>query len=335
MILSMQRPPVNKNPRAIRGLRFVVTAAAVYWILRRAELEGVGAALASAAIAPLLGGIGIYVVGQAVCALRWMRVARANGFIAGFAEFLRNYYIGMFFNLFGPATLGGDLVRSLYLAGSGGRRVAALHTVLSERLVGLFWLLAVACAAMAVFGTFGIPAPIVWAAVVLSAGLAGVMLLGPHLVGALLPAGGRARDFLENEVRFLWQNPRVLGEASALSVLFHLIQLGAIVAVGRSAGVEIPWQGYLVMHPLVTTFGALPVSLAGLGLREAGYVYFLTTVWAVPATEAVAFAILWLVVIVSASAVGGVVFLIDRRKFPVADGFSRVRSSFRRRRKEL
>lgn len=312
----------------------MVTAAAVYWILRHADLEGVGGALASAAITPLLGGIGIYVFGQAVCAVRWMRVARANGFVAGFVEVLRDYYIGMFFNLFGPATLGGDLVRSLYLAESDGRRVAALHTVLSERLVGLFWLLAVACVAMAVFGTFGIPAPIVWAAVALTAGLAGVMLLGPHLAGVLLPAGGRARDFLENEVRFLWKNPRVLGEASVLSVLFHLIQLGAIVAIGRSAGVEIPWQGYLVVHPLVTAFGALPVSLAGLGLREAGYVYFLTTVWATPASEAVAFAILWLVVIVSASAVGGLVFLTDRREFPLSGGFSRVRSSFRRRRSE-
>jgi uncharacterized membrane protein YbhN (UPF0104 family) len=311
-----------------------VTAAAVYWIVRRADLEGIGEALAAASVTPLLGGIGIYVCGQAVCAVRWMQVARASGFVAGFIEFLRNYYIGMFFNLFGPATLGGDLVRSLYLAESDGRRVAALHTVLSERLVGLFWLLAVACVAMAVFGTFGIPAAIVWTAVALTAGLAGVMLVGPHLAGALLPAGGRARDFFENEVRFLWRNPRALAEASGLSVLFHFIQLGAIVSIGRSAGVEIPWQAYLVIHPLVTTFGALPVSLAGLGLREAGYVYFLTTVWAVPGSEAVAFAILWLVVIVSASAVGGLVFLTDRRKFPLAGGFSRARSSFRRRRSE-
>jgi len=317
--------PVKKNRGVVRAFRLVVTVGAAYWVVRRTELAAIRQVMASAAVGPLLGAIGVYLAGQAVSAFRWLQISRASAFVVGFIELLRDYYIGMFFNLFGPATLGGDLVRSLYLARSSGRRAAAIHTVFADRLVGLFWLLAIACSSMAVFGTFSVPAPVVAVAVGLTAALAGGVVVGPWAASVLCGANSRVRDFVDAEIRPLWGNPRLVFKISALSVVFHVIQLGAVVTVGGAAGVDLPWQAYFVFHPLVAALGALPVSVAGLGLREAGYVYFLANIGGVATAQAVAFSLLWLAVLVTASAVGGVVFLTDRRPLPFAGPFRLTR----------
>ncbi len=313
--------PVKKNRGVVRAFRLVVTVGAAYWVLGRSESAAIRQVMASTAIGPLVGALGVYLAGQAVSAFRWLQIVRASAFLVGFVELLRDYYIGMFFNLFGPATLGGDLVRSLYLAETSGRRAAALHTVFADRLVGLFWLLAIACVSMAVFGTFSVPAPVVAVAVGLTASLAGGVVVGPWAASTVFGANSRVRDFVDSEIRPLWSNPRLVFEISALSIVFHVIQLGAVVAVGGAAGVDLPWQAYFVFHPLVASLGALPVSVAGLGLREAGYVYFLANVGGAAMPQVVAFSLLWLAVLVTASAVGGVVFLTDRRPLPFAGPF--------------
>ena len=53
-------------------------------------------------------------------------------------------------------------------------------------------------------------------------------------------------------------------------------------------------------------------------VREAGYVWFLTTYAATPHVQAVAFAILWLAVLSAASLVGGLVFLASGAQVPIA-----------------
>jgi len=56
----------------------------------------------------------------------------------------------MFFMFFGPSTLGGDLVRGLYLAESAGSRAKAFNSVLFDRLNGLVVLVAIGVLAAAV-----------------------------------------------------------------------------------------------------------------------------------------------------------------------------------------
>ena len=125
--------------------------------------------------------------------------------------------------------------------------------------------------------------------------------------------------------------------------MIKIVMAATMLIVAVSRGAKIP--GYLadlelveVLEPqtahmlsqisfwaLVAALGALPVSVAGLGLREAGYVYFLANIGGAAMPQAVAFSLLWLGVLVTASAVGGVVFLTDRRPLPFAGPFRPTR----------
>ncbi|MEE8311166.1 MAG: lysylphosphatidylglycerol synthase transmembrane domain-containing protein [Candidatus Binatia bacterium] len=291
------------------GLKLLVSAAAFWLLARQVDMDALGAVLSTSDWTLFCVGAVAYVAGQAGSAYRWLVIARRVGFDRRLGQLVRYYFVGMFFNMFGPATVGGDLVRGLYLAGGEGRRSAALNTVVFDRLVGLVMLVFVLLTAIASFGTFGLP-PIIAAA---AAGGSVAIVAGwwtlPLVVRGLLRPDNPWRRLVEVELAPLWRDPRLLAETGSLSVFFHVGQVGSVMLVGAAVGLDVPWPYYFVFHPLVSIFSALPISLAGLGIREMGTVYLLSEVAGVPRDTAVAFSILWLGVLLISTLAGGLVFL--------------------------
>jgi hypothetical protein len=78
---------------------------------------------------------------------------------------------------------------------------------------------------------------------------------------------------------------------------------------------DLPWSFCFILYPLVGTFSALPVSLNGIGLREGGYLFLLGTI-GIASEKAVAFSLLWFVIVILASLVGGLVFILRKGPRP-------------------
>lgn len=328
MRLANVRPAVSGKSRR-RWLKLAVSAAALGLVISRLDTARLWAELRHVEQWTFAVAFLLYLAGQVITALRWGLIARAAGFGESKAKVCLYYYVGMFFNLFGPSTLGGDLVRSLYLGGATNRRTAALHTVVFDRVIGFVMLVVVALGAMLAFGRMGIPRGL--AAIT---GLAGVAALCgwlsvPGLARLCLRPGHPLREVLEVELASLWEDRRLLLEVALISVGFHMLQIGAVALLGRGLGLPVDWRYYFLCHPLVTILSAIPVSLAGLGIREMGYVYFLSALQGVAREGAVALALLWLGVVVGASLVGGAVFLASGAELPPvrAPGSSLVREN--------
>src|SRR2546426_385457 len=97
-------------------LRVAVSIAIVTYILVDVDTEDLVRTLAGVRRAPLVAAVALYLAGQALSAYKWSLLGRSVGFACPIGEYARFYFIGMFFNLFGPSTIGGDGVRALYLA---------------------------------------------------------------------------------------------------------------------------------------------------------------------------------------------------------------------------
>lgn len=138
----------------------------------------------------------------------------------------------------------------------------------------------------------------------------------PLLVSGLLRPDNPWRRLVEVELAPLWRDPRLLAETASLSVFFHLGQVGSVMLVGAAVGLDVPWAYYFVFHPLVSIFSALPISFAGLGIREVGYVYLLSEMTGVPRDTAVAFSVLWLGVLLISTLAGALVFLASGDPLP-------------------
>jgi hypothetical protein len=81
--------------------------------------------------------------------------------------------------------------------------------------------------------------------------------------------------------------------------------------LAKAVGLEIPWSYGFILYPLVGIFSALPISFNGIGLREGGYLFLLTQI-GVSSEKAIAVGLLWFLVIVLDSLIGGVLYIARR-----------------------
>jgi uncharacterized membrane protein YbhN (UPF0104 family) len=309
------RPDASPRGSWQKLLQLAVSALAVWLIARRVDLRESARVVASARIDYVLAAFVLYAIGQVMSAYRWRLIGVSVGLVESFPRYVRYYFIAMFFMFFGPSTLGGDLVRSLYLAEGSGSRARAFNSVVFDRLNGLVVLVAIGAGAFLLFPGYDLPPLLFYATVAFGSGLFLAWCLAPTLVRLVLPADHRIRRFVEHDLGPFWRDRAMLVAASAVSLVFHFLQIATQFIVGRALGLDVPFSYICVFHPLVSAFSSIPIALAGIGLRETGYLFFLQHI-GIPQANAVAYGVLWLVVLVVNSLLGGVVFLASGARLP-------------------
>ena len=295
------------------GLPIVTSLGIVAYILHDVNHQHLWAALMGVRLEWVGAAVALYVVGQMLSAVKWALLGRSVGLGGSFLEYQRFYFIGMFFNLLGLSTLGGDVVRALYV-GRGHRPGLALNSVLFDRVSGLAILMALGSITMLAYPQYKFAGPI--GTIVTAGGI--VLVVGwwtcPRLV-RLLPANNRIRRQVETELAPFWRDSRLLLRVSAVSVTFHLSQVCVQWLLAKAAGATIPFTYCLVFHPILSVMMALPVSISGFGVREGGYLYFLGLL-DVDDSIAITMGLLWWAVTVIAGLTGGVLFFATGAELP-------------------
>jgi len=285
-------------------LKAGVSIAILVYLFRKIDFAEVWQLFKHVHVGYLIAALGLYLLGQVFCAYRWKLVAALMGFHNSFSEFFTYYFIGMFFNLFLPTAIGGDVGKCYYLAKGNKKVLRAVVSVLADRGSGLIVLVMIAGISLTMVNGVTLPSS-------LPAGI----LMGNTLVfiGLIVPifAGKYLSGFSEKISLLLtyWKKPVPLIKAIGISFIFHALIIIIHILIGMSLEMTIPWKFYLFVVPLVVTVSMLPVSLSGIGLREGAYVFFLAFV-NVPKTEALTFAFGWFTILVMSSLTGGIVFAI-------------------------
>jgi len=286
-------PAVTGAGRLLRRPQLRVALSLLLLVLLAAQVEWrpVGALLVRIRPAATAAAVVLFVAAQGLSALKWRWIAATLGCARPVGDHLRLYFAAMFLSLFLPSLVGGDLFRAARLE-SGGWRPSrgAVASVFLERATGLWGLLVVAAAGLAVGGRPGLGVA------------AGVALF----VGAAV-----ARRWH----RLAPVTPAVL----LASVLVQLLYVAVHATLAAALGVELGWRGWLWIAPAVGLVASLPVSLGGLGPREWGYVALLQAV-GVGGAAAAAFAFAWLALVSTVSLVGGLCLLPRFCKRPRTEG---------------
>ncbi len=79
------------------------------WLAWRTDWTSLGQALSHAHFALWWAALGLYLFTQAASGLRWQLLSRPLGFERTLLDYTRMYFVGMFFNLFLPTSVGGDV----------------------------------------------------------------------------------------------------------------------------------------------------------------------------------------------------------------------------------
>jgi uncharacterized membrane protein YbhN (UPF0104 family) len=286
------------------ALKIGVTVGLLAYLFSRIELGSVVQLVAGASWGWVAAGFVLYLALQGLCAWRWLLLARVLNLDGSWFTFVRYYYVGMFFNLFLPTGVGGDVYRCYYIARSSSDWQRAIVSVLAVRGVGFGTMCVIAAVATVAFGAVDLPAWLEWA---LGAGVAGVLVLLAVAVAARGPLSSiRTAMPLIGE---FFRRPGVLAFVAGLSFLLQSLVIVVNIFNAEALHLDVPVVFYFILIPLIAVATMIPVSLNGLGIREGAFVFFLAQV-GVPEAQALALALLWLAVTAAASLVGGLVWLV-------------------------
>jgi glycosyltransferase 2 family protein len=257
-----------------------------------------------------LSAVAVLCATQAVSAWRWQLQARMLGLNGSLSQMTGYYFIGMFFNLILPTSVGGDVVRAYYITGPSGKRLPGFVSVLVDRLNGLIVLLILASVAAAVqFQKLeNWVCLFVWGTT-LCAG-AGIVML------PWLARWGKHGDLRVKQVRAmlkLSREPRLLLQTTALSLIIQVANIVLVWQVGLALSLDsaIGFDYYWILVPMVSVLTLLPVSVNGMGVREGATVMLLGPL-GVTSTAAVTLSFLWFLVFICASLLGGLAYLSGR-----------------------
>ncbi len=301
------------------GLKLTVSIALLALLMFRTDLHAIGALFRSLRIPIFFGSILLYLLVQLLSTIRWRCLLQAEKIHLPLWRLILLYYEGMFFNLMLPTAIGGDLVRGYQVSRLTERRDASMASILVERLSGFVALAIIACIAIIpAYARVSDPA-IVWLTAGSTAGMIALIssLLSDRLQALffrlLHGAGlGRFHDTvhrLYEAVQQYWTHRGTLLLALGLSLVLQSLVISIFYLISLALNLSVPFHYFFLFVPLMSVISMLPISIAGLGLREGSAVYLFTKV-GLDAAGALSLSLLWFAVTALCSGLGGIVFLV-------------------------
>jgi uncharacterized membrane protein YbhN (UPF0104 family) len=294
-------------------LRVALSAALLTWVLSRAGLNNVFAALSTANLPLLILALALFQLGLAIRAYRWQMLLRAVGLEASLRQLLGLSYVGAFFSSSLPTGFGGDVVRAAELQDQSSGAVSA-GTVLLDRMIGMSASLSIGLVGLAFGAHLLEPGIALTLGAMATAGILAVAviiqgdiprLLGRFLPGPLSLAGegwlGRLYAALTGTD---W---RTLVGTWLISLVNNLAVIMVQYIVGRAVGVQKGFGTFVMFAPIVNLTLLLP-TVQGLGAREEAYRRLLGSV-GVPDSISVATGLGVYAVTLTTGLIGGVYYL--------------------------
>jgi uncharacterized protein (TIRG00374 family) len=291
------------KPRAIILLQALLAVCALVFVFHQRERRHeVAQAVRHASISWLVAGVLCYGLVEVLGGLRWHLLLRVQGFRLTLRRATSIFLIGLFLMTFTPGLIGGDAARVLYVIQEAPERKAdAVLAVAMDRLVGLISLIFLAAlVVLCRYHWLAMTPATSWLEYVtltILAASAGVIVLS--LLVARLPwlAWLGRHPAFEDKVREIgqafraYQRHRVrLVEALANTLVAHFLYFVTFYCAARALGVfngpgASPWRGFwdlFCIMPIVNTLTALPISFAGIGIRESLFQVLLNDLCRIP-----------------------------------------------------
>ena len=257
----------------------------------------------------------IYVIALALISWRFQIVLRVQDVKISFRQSFYLSFVGLFFTLFTPSSLGGDVARGYFASQYSGNKTGSLTGVLLDRLLGFFTIVLIALAALG-FYSHGINLPFVKQAVW---GALGILISGIvffsvpgftrvfRLFSFLIPSEKWRQKIsgLYSSIREYRNHPRVLLSSLGLSVIAQLIFLASVYFLSQALQTGVPAGPFFILVPLVG-FASMAPSLSGLGVREAGFIFFFKPF--MKTEQALALSILYDFIFYGCALAGGIAF---------------------------
>lgn len=287
--------PGRARGRIFGFLRLGVTASALVYILHKSGLHRILSSLGNARSGLLALGFALGIVSALITALQWHGLLHANGLSRRYRRCLHLELAGRVFDAALPSSVGGDVVRAIYVADDPAQRVGGAASVVLRRLFnfpGLVVLMAIGL--LASLGDPYLGRILPYALVALAGGaLLGVVgvspLFGRFAKLRVMQRGfGRSVGKLFDALHAFRGHHRQLVVASLRGVVFWAVVVVSQWAFMLAVGVRVPFAYAALVVTVTNAITLVPISIGGYGLRESAFATFLAVAHMATPAEGVA-----------------------------------------------
>jgi uncharacterized membrane protein YbhN (UPF0104 family) len=265
--------------------KVTVSLVLIVLILRAVDLREVGAAILRANPLYIAGAFLMMLVGIVIRAYRWQILLDALGVRVPLGELTAIYFVGFLFNNILPSGVGGDAVRMYELSRHSERGADAVTSVFVDRFLGLLALL--------MLGALGLA--FAWSMIPVEASLLVLVLFVGGVAGGWLLLNRPLWDRLKKLFPFLakLENVKMVGamldslhsygwgailRSFGVAVVFNVSLIAMTILIGEGLGAGARILHYVVFVPITSAVLVIPISFAGLGVREGAFVMLFTRV---------------------------------------------------------
>ncbi len=303
----------------IRALVSISLIGFILLNLGKENLQSFPGYLQNASYPFLFISILFFAVAVTITTIRWKRLLEVQDVKLGFIEAFQLTFIGFFFSNFLPGTLGGDTVKLYYIAKHTRKNAGSLASILIDRVIGMSALIFIAIPVVLlnfrypvvknlsplVFGLFAL----FLIASFLFFNLKNAVILKKLFKIQLFGIGDKIANF-KNALVLYRKNKKTLVFALSVSIVIQVIIVFVCYFLSKFLNLNIPILYFFLFIPIIQLIVAIPVTVSGIGTREVAFVFFFTTTAGiVPQMDAFALSLVFYLVTVALSLIGGIVYL--------------------------
>ena len=250
-------------------LKLCISAAALHLIFRKIDAAQVADILKSIGPLAFLVVALVYIASQLVSSLRWRALLPERFPVT---KLFSLYMIGSFFSTFLPGLIGGDAVRAYYLNKDAKKISITLASVFLDRYIGFVTLMTIGIAAFPLsLGSFaGSPYAWLMPVIFVSFVIASILFFGLQL-------GKRFRVMTEfyDYFSLMKKQKGTILSALVASVVIQFMNFFMVIVLAWRMGMQVSLLQLAVFLPIVISVSSLPISIAGIGVREGSFVILL------------------------------------------------------------
>jgi uncharacterized protein (TIRG00374 family) len=264
------------------GCRLALSAGLLALLVTQVDLGESWSVLLTARLDLVALMMALAIANRLLAAYRWFVLVRVRHPSVSFAGVVRLIFVSGFVGYFMPGSVGVEVVRIYGLARTVGDRAVAVTSVLVERMLA-----SLALVAMVLIGLPFLP-PVLPVAIGELAWVTLALLLLAILLLMAAPVR-RLTLTLVRHARLAWfrnalgklylvldeyrSRPGLMVAATLLALAFQLMRCLAPAVGAAALGAQLPLIFFVTLMPIVLLLALAPISIAGLGVQEAGVVY--------------------------------------------------------------
>jgi uncharacterized protein (TIRG00374 family) len=298
--------------------KFLISVLIIVLLLGRTDFSSVFARMKTVDPALLFSAACLLLALVIPQTIRWQSIIRASEANLKFRPAVGTTLVGWFFNQALPSSVGGDAFRVWYAYRFGIRLGTATQSVIFDRISGLLgvMMLLVFCSPW-LSRIFTSSQPVIGVLVFAFALLLGSIgvLTADRLILFLVPVSLRQRlvELCTTARRVFLGRTGV--RVIALSVVIHLTVATAVWLLARSMQIPLELVHSLLLMPVILFVSAIPISIAGWGVREGTSVLVFGMV-GMPAESAISLSLSFGLVMLVTGLPGGVVWWFMHHEIP-------------------